>query len=455
MPESGSQLPSGLQQWVCEVGAGDIVRLQRHVARREAWIVDIKRADGSMLEGFLRLQRPTQQEQDPLRLLRDAQIMNSLHERGFPAPRLLAWSEEHRAALLSRDPGRSDIDHLDSSQQQRAIMEDFMTVIARIHCLDPDSFDLQSLGLKRPDTDRETVLGEVDATVQQWQGFLDNHRDPLTHYALSWLQRYAPKKVQRMSLVQGDTGPVNFMFQGNRVSSVVDWECAHYGDPLEDLGNIVVREFWNPCGGLAGLFKLYEQHSGIRYDRFLTQYYAVHQNVRGMIPIHAVCEFAPQGESLGWYLCYRYVGDRATAEMLAMAMGLSVTPPELPAEPERCSPLATAAGRALQQSLRPEINDSFALSQLDDTAVLIECMDRIQRFGAELEDAQRSDLATLPTIKLAPLAHMRAAVCDGIESDLFSDSELLPLLARQAYRDEWLYKPVSRLYPDRHWSELD
>ena len=67
-----------------------------------------------------------------------------------------------------------------------------------------------------------------------------------------------PKTIARVSLVQGDTGPVNFMFDGDRVSAVIDFEWGHYGDPMEDLGNICVREFWNPSGGLTGLFKLYE-----------------------------------------------------------------------------------------------------------------------------------------------------------------------------------------------------
>ena len=40
-----------------------------------------------------------------------------------------------------------------------------------------------------------------------------------------------------------------------RMTGVLDWEWAHLGDPLEDIGNICVREFWNPSGGLDGLFE--------------------------------------------------------------------------------------------------------------------------------------------------------------------------------------------------------
>ena len=119
----------------------------------------------------------------------------------------------------------------------------------------PVVLDLDALGLRdvmqyEPKTPRECALAEVDLIVAQWRPFLDGHADPLTHYGLDWLSRFAPESVARVSLVQGDTGPVNFMFQGDRVSAVIDWELGHFGDPMEDLGNIAVRE-----GAWQGLWK--------------------------------------------------------------------------------------------------------------------------------------------------------------------------------------------------------
>ena len=128
------------------------------------------------------------------------------------------------------------------------------------------------LGGPRPKTGRDAALDEVDNIAGQFTRFLDDYVDPLTTYGLHWLRKHAPEEVARVSLVQGDTGPVNFMFQGDRASSVIDWERGHWGDPMEDLGNICVRELFNPCGGLEGLFRLYEAESGIPYSRFAAQY---------------------------------------------------------------------------------------------------------------------------------------------------------------------------------------
>ncbi|MBW1884733.1 MAG: phosphotransferase family protein, partial [Deltaproteobacteria bacterium] len=307
MPELEHDLPRGVTDWVEQVGGGEISQLERHVARREAWVVDVTRPDGSILEGFLRIDRNPVQRSN-ISLKKEARIVEALGRTSIPVPQLFGWNETLQTALFARDPGRSDLDKLEDERQQRAVMEDFIRIVARLHTLEPDQLGLDDVILERPTTPEEAALGDVEAQLSQFGTFLAGYTDPLISYGVDWLRRHAPKVLARVSLVQGDTGPVNFMFQGDRVSSVIDWEWGHWGDPMEDLGNICVREFWNPSGGLKGLFELYEQESGIPYTRSAAQYYRVQQNVRGMIPIHAVCANAHPRESVAWYLCYRYVG---------------------------------------------------------------------------------------------------------------------------------------------------
>lgn len=64
-------LPPSIEDWLRAVGdGGRITRLDRAVARREAWLVDIERPDGSVMEGFLRLDR-TPQPGNPWSLQKD------------------------------------------------------------------------------------------------------------------------------------------------------------------------------------------------------------------------------------------------------------------------------------------------------------------------------------------------------------------------------------------------
>ncbi len=295
----------------------------------------------------------------------------------------------------------------------------------------------------------------ADLVLQQYQRFLSGYTDPLLSYGVQWLQRFAPDNVSRLSLVQGDTGPVNFMFIGDTVSVVVDWEWGHWGDPMEDLGNICVREFWNPSGGLDGLFHLYERESGLPYQRASAQYYRIQQNVRGSIPIHAVCAHPPPGQSLAWYLCYRYLIDRSTCEGIADAMGIEISRPEMPGPAQPGDPLLDFAVRSLVDDALPRVTEPFAASRVRDAARLTRCAERRGRFGGAVDAIERDEIAELLRAPVTDLETSMAALNKAVAARQLDDEPLLQYLSRRAYRKEWLNAPVVELYPDRRWSALD
>lgn len=453
MSETLTTLPAGLLQWIAEQGDGEISRLERHVARREAWVVDVEGKEGAVLEGFLRIDR-NPREGAHVSLRREAEICKTLRPLGIPVPALLAWNEEYHAGLFSREPGRADIHALDDRERQHKIMEDFIDIIAQLHQLDTDTLSLDHMLGEKPDTPARCALDDVDRQLAQFDQFLANYNDPLISYGVRWLRRNAPQQVSRVSLVQGDTGPVNFLFDHDKVTAVVDWEWGHWGDPMEDLGNICVREFWNPSGGLKGLFKRYESISGIPYHRSAAQYYRVQQNVRGMIPIHAACQYMPTGQSLAWYLCYRYVGDRSTCEALADAMDIPIERPEVPAETE-LGDFARAVAKSLRDDVVPELQSPFSRSRADDVEMLVECMDRQHRYGHELRAVECDEVSQLLDEPTGEYALAMEKLNTAILNAQLEDEEVVRYLARRAYRDEWLHAPVTRLYPNRRWSELD
>jgi len=448
-------LSPGLLAWLETLGKGHISHLERHVARREAWVVDIAAADGSVLEGFLRLDRQPVADGN-VSLRREAGICQALMRTTIPVPALLGWNEEHHAALFSRVPGSADLPGVADRAQQRQVMEDFIDTIARLHRLDLDSLALDDLLGPRPKDAAEAALGDLDAQLQQFAGFLADYEDPLLSYGADWLRRFVPQSVARVSLVQGDTGPVNFMFEDNRVTAVVDWEWGHWGDPMEDLGNICVREFWNPSGGLQGLFRRYEEQSGIPYTRAAAQYYRIQQNVRGMIPIHAACAQPGLRESMAWYLCYRYIGDRSTCEALGDAMGIELERPLMPdADTGSNSILLRAAAKSLQRDVLPELQTPFARSRMEDTQVLLECAEREHRYGAAIRADNAVEIARLLGQQPADYARATTRLLEAMRERHIADEPLLQYLARKAYRDEWLYQPAASLYPTRSWSALD
>ena len=58
-------------------------------------------------------------------------------------------------------------------------------------------------------------------------------------------------------LVQGDTGPGNFLHDGSKLTAIVDFELAHIGDPMEDLAWIGTRNAQEPVPDFDRLLALY------------------------------------------------------------------------------------------------------------------------------------------------------------------------------------------------------
>lgn len=455
MAELQNDLPSGMYQWVEKIGGGTITRLERHVARREAWVVDVTRPDGSILEGFLRLEREKIADDATTSLSRETKIIEALGKTTIPVPKVYGRDDELLCTLFERVRGSADIDKLTDKRQQRAVMEDFIDVMARMHQLDLDELGLAEYMPYIPTTPEEAALSDLDLQLKTFGGFLKNYSEPLITYGVGWLRRRVPQKLARVSLVQGDTGPVNFMFDGDKVSAVIDLEWGHFGDPLEDLGNFCVREFWNPSGGLDGLFHMYEKLSGIPYTKAAAQYYRVQQNVRGMIPIHAITVNAHPRESIAWYLAYRYVGDRATCEAIAQAEGVAVERPEMPTGEGDTDILAASAMYALDNDVQPHIQSPFGKARATDVKILIDVADRRRRYRPALDAIERDELAAVLGKRPATAAKGLKALDAMIKKGDYDDAAVITYLTRRSYRDEWLHAPAVSLYPDREWSRLD
>ena len=444
-------LPAGIPEWLAHVCGGELTRLERHTARREAWLVDVTGSTGGSVEGFLRLERAPNAE-NPWSLRHETRIVEALRDTNVPVPRVLAHDDALACTLFERVRGRSDL-HNAPPHQQRPVLEHFFDIVADLHNIDIDRFSPKEF--PRPSSARDCALREMDLVTRRWAGFLSDYHDPLITYGIDWLERFVPRSVPRVSLVQGDTGPANFLFEGTRVTSVIDWEWGHLGDPLEDLGNICVREFWNPSGGLSGLMQRYQQRSGLKVNLEAVRYYRVQQNMRGMIPIAERTLVAAPREPLAWYLAYRYVGDRATVEAMAESMCITIDRPEMPKDEGTVDPLAAAAEWANEHDVRPAITSAFAKSRSDDISILLRCMERARRLGNAIERADLADLSALLGRRIRSATLGNSALDTAIGERRLDDERLIQFLGRRAYRREWLYSPVTQLYPNRRWAALD
>jgi aminoglycoside phosphotransferase (APT) family kinase protein len=110
------------------------------------------------------------------------------------------------------------------------------------------------------------------ALLREW---IDRLGEPHPAFELAFraLESQRPPPT-RTTLVHGDFRMGNLMMDSGGLTGVLDWELAHVGDPIEDLGWLCVPA-WRflrpdrPAAGLATreeLLDAYERHSGIAVD---------------------------------------------------------------------------------------------------------------------------------------------------------------------------------------------
>ena len=126
----------------------------------------------------------------------------------------------------------------------------FGRALAAIHAIDPDDVP----GLEVVDT-----LGRIREGLD-----LVEETRPAFELALRWLQDHQPPR-RPPGVVHGDFRIGNLLVDETGLRAVLDWELAHLGDPLEDLGWLCVRA-WRfggdgEVGGVGPLEELLEAYA--------------------------------------------------------------------------------------------------------------------------------------------------------------------------------------------------
>ena len=147
-------------------------------------------------------------------------------------------------------------------------------ILARIHGIDlKDSGLDQHLQLLTPQE-------YVEQTWQRYQEF--NTPQPMIDYTARWLLANLPENFTP-SLVHNDFRNGNVMVDETGVVAVLDWEVAHIGDPMRDLGWMLTHS-WRfgraelPVGGFGqteDLFAGYESVSGEKVDPDAVKFWQV------------------------------------------------------------------------------------------------------------------------------------------------------------------------------------
>ncbi len=249
------------------LGDAEITALRRLSggASRETWSFV---ADGRPLI----VQR--QRAGDERDMLQEAAVVRAARAGGVPVAELLvAQRAEDGAAFMvmesiagetiARKIQRDD----EYAAAREALVPQLGAALARIHALDPGSVP----GLAP--TDQLAYYTELLHSLGE--------PHPVLELVRNWLVDHRPS-VDAGRLVHGDFRLGNVIVDHDGLAAVIDWELAHVGDPMEDLGWLCVKA-WRfggrpPVAGLGeydALFAAYEDAGGAPVDPDVVHWWEV------------------------------------------------------------------------------------------------------------------------------------------------------------------------------------
>lgn len=255
-------------------------------ASRETWGFTAHWARNGHPEGgeFILRRDPTASVLESDRT-REYRVLDAVHRAGLPVPRIV-WIDlsgewlQRPFFIMERIPGQAPVGTFPDGYPpavQARVTEQFVDILARIHRLDWRALGLDVLGVP--------AVGTEPARTQltHWrriyaQESLEPH--PILEEGFLWLDAHVPS-TDRLTLVHGDYRSGNYLFTDDgTVTAMLDWEMAHLGDPMEDLGWACMK-FWSGRSltvGLttrADLLARYEQASGIPVSEARVTFYEV------------------------------------------------------------------------------------------------------------------------------------------------------------------------------------
>lgn len=182
-------------------------------------------------------------------MAREFKVISALGPTAVPVPQAIALSEDPSFYVMEFVEGAvyrqpSDLAAL-GAQRLDKLMTNLVDVLVSLHSIDPASVGLGDFG--RPD-------GYLERQLRRWQKQLDSSRsrslegiDELHDLLVATMPRQSAS-----SIIHGDYRIDNCIASADdTIAAVLDWEMATLGDPLTDVGLLLM--YWKLNTELGGV----------------------------------------------------------------------------------------------------------------------------------------------------------------------------------------------------------
>ncbi len=236
-------------------------------ASRETWLFDAESSDGGIEHLVLRRDPGT----STLASERSTEyaLLAAAFDAGVAAPRV--------RMMLEADDGLGSgfvMDRVDGETIPRKILRDEAFAVARERLAEQCGTLAARVHAVPVASLPELPLLDAPGHLVQWRSALDGFGEPHAAFELGirWMQDHLPAPPEAPALVHGDFRNGNLMVGPDGLTALLDWELAHLGDPIEDLGWLCVRawrfgandKIAGGFGSVEQLLDAYEAAGGVR-----------------------------------------------------------------------------------------------------------------------------------------------------------------------------------------------
>jgi aminoglycoside phosphotransferase (APT) family kinase protein len=422
--------------WIERNLGGTVVELDRQPRWRPVWFVELEGSgerDGERLSLCVRGDRTD--AEIGFTLEHEMRFQQLLEERGIPVSHVYGWIDSPRAYVMDRVAGRPDFEGT-SDEDRRAAMDDYLSILARIHALDPEPFGAAGI-LRAPEPAQSGLIGMQ--TYERAYRRRKKRPDPFLEFCLGWLARNPVDTRGREAPVVWDSG--QFHQQDGRITAVLDLEIGHVGDPMMDLAAFRMRDTILGYGDFGELYDRYAEITGAPVDIDAIQHHHLAFTLSNQLAFHAALADPPPESDFMTNLQWCSETNLFAVEALAEILGIELPEIELP-EP-RESPIAVAH-RHLVQSLRTlETGDAYTQHSVRILFRLARHIARFDEIGDASTEADLDDLADLLGRRPASWDEGDAALEQYVQKDAGAhDAELVLLFHRRLARLKALLGPA-------------
>ena len=409
----------------------------------------------------------------------EAEVYRALRPHGIPVPRVWGFDAGLDLLLVDRIPGTVWFHPPATVEEQEAVARDFVGHLATWHRLGAHALDLPSLGPVK--TWREHQLDQLAGSEAFLAAAAHGRPDPLVTWTAEWLRTHVPDADGPVVLVQGDTGPGNFLYRDGQVTGIVDWELAHLGDPMDDIAWLSWRTAQHSFTHFPDRLREYEAWSGIEVDPARVRYYRLNAFARlgpwfGLAPMGpgagvlglglgvggaggaggldtgapVAVNRAADGSALILSMLHRRMRLDATAD----AMGLDRPPREVEEAPEPAHTALYDEILGQLRSLLPSIGDRGAANRAKAIARQLKVLQELDRNGGLFAERELDDLGRLLGRRPAALDEGRAALVDAVHRGAVAIEDYLDYHWARLRRDDHLVRRASGALYHRGWPDL-